>query len=86
MCDSGRILGWALISGLINKYPIATTKSVKVMIRKLESKYKIRRLQTLCLKGVEIHRKWLEFLGFEFEGELKNYGINGETYFRYART
>lgn len=76
--------GWALLSELINKYPIATTKSVKEVIKKLEQVHKIRRLQTLCL-DVEVHKRWLKYLGFKCEGTLKNYGINGETYLIYAR-
>lgn len=30
--------------------------------------------------------RWVELLGFEFEGKMKAYGLNGETHLRYART
>lgn len=75
---------WALLSKLINKYPIITTKHFHVMIRTLEEKYKIRRLQTMCL-DIKMHKRWLEYLGFEYESTMKGYGINGETYLRYVR-
>lgn len=29
--------------------------------------------------------RWVTLLGFNFEGELKNYGLKGETYLRFAR-
>jgi len=80
----GFMEGWGLISDLIFKYPIATHKAVKTIIPMLEDKYKVRRLQTVCLK-IAGHTKWLERLGFKFEGEMPGFGINGETYLRYAR-
>lgn len=30
--------------------------------------------------------RWVELLGFEFEGRMKRYGLNGEDHLRYART
>lgn len=30
--------------------------------------------------------RWVELLGFEYEGKMKGYGLNGETHLRYART
>jgi hypothetical protein len=29
--------------------------------------------------------RWVELLGFEFEGRMKGYGLNGETHLRYAK-
>lgn len=30
--------------------------------------------------------RWLELLGFQYEGEMPKYGLNGETHLRFGRT
>jgi hypothetical protein len=32
------------------------------------------------------HRRFVEYFGFQCEGQMKKFGINGETYFLYALT
>jgi hypothetical protein len=44
-----------------------------------------RRLEATCEEGFPQGCRWLKLLGFEFEGLMRAYGLNGETHRRYAR-
>jgi hypothetical protein len=44
-----------------------------------------RRLEASVEKGFPQGCRWLELLGFNFEGEMAAYGLDGETHLRYAR-
>jgi hypothetical protein len=44
-----------------------------------------RRLEAGVQEGFGAGCRWVELLGFEFEGKMRGYGLNGETYLRYAR-
>jgi hypothetical protein len=45
-----------------------------------------RRLEASVEKGFAPGCRWLELLGFRFEGEMPAYGMRGETHLRYGRT
>ena len=77
--------GWGFFSELIYKYPLTLHKAMISMIAKLEEKHNLIRLQAECLKGYDKAIKWLIHLGFEYEGEMRNYGPTGETMLRFAR-
>jgi hypothetical protein len=44
-----------------------------------------RRLEASVEKGFPQGCRWLELLGFKYEGEMEAYGLDGETHLRYAR-
>lgn len=44
-----------------------------------------RRLEASVEEGFGQGCRWVELLGFEFEGRMKGYGLNGETHLRYAK-
>jgi hypothetical protein len=46
---------------------------------------KWRRLEASVEKDFRAGCRWVELLGFEYEGEMRGYGSNGETHLRYAR-
>ncbi|KKK61769.1 hypothetical protein LCGC14_3011020 [marine sediment metagenome] len=94
ICSAGFIMlfpgvangyAWGYFSDLIHKYPIATHKIMIKMIDTAEKKYGLKRLQVDCVKGFGRAIKWLEHLGFEYEGEMRRYGPNGETMLRFGR-
>lgn len=43
-----------------------------------------RRIEATVEAGFAPGCRWLELLGFEFEGHMRGYGDNGETHERYA--
>lgn len=44
------------------------------------------RLEASVEKGFAPGCRWLELLGFRFEGEMPGYGFDGETHLRYGKT
>jgi len=44
-----------------------------------------RRLEATVEKGFPQGCRWLELMGFHFEGEMACYGDHGETHLRYAK-
>jgi hypothetical protein len=44
------------------------------------------RLEATVEEGFENGCRWVELLGFKFEGRSPKYGPNGETHLRYGRT
>ncbi len=44
-----------------------------------------RRLEAQVLAGFGPACRWVKLLGFKFEGAMPGFGLNGETYLRYAR-
>jgi hypothetical protein len=44
------------------------------------------RLEATVEEGFSEGCRWVELLGFKFEGKMLKYGLNGETHLRYART
>lgn len=44
-----------------------------------------RRLEATVEKGFSSGCRWVEILGFKFEGEMPGYGDNGESHLRYGR-
>ncbi len=81
----GSACGWGYFSDLVHKYPLATHKTMKKMLNVLEKKHGLKRLQADCVKGFDRAVKWLEHLGFEYEGEMRRYGPSGETMLRFGR-
>lgn len=45
----------------------------------------LRRLEASVQEGFPAGCRWLEMLGFKYEGPLEAYGPNGEDHLRYAR-
>lgn len=44
-----------------------------------------RRIEATVEDGFPAGCRWLEMLGFEFEGRMRAYGMDGETHLRYAK-
>ena len=56
-------------------HAITFAKCVRKELYTLKAKY--RRIQATSICD-DFHKRWLEWLGFECEGVLKAYGLNGE--------
>lgn len=44
-----------------------------------------QRIEATVEEGFPAGCRWLELLGFEFEGRMRAFGVDGETHLRYAR-
>lgn len=66
---------WALLSEeAVTKYPIALSRIALKLVKEAYEIYPFKRLQIFADPDYEPAKKWAEFLGFEEEGVLHNYG------------
>lgn len=75
--------GWAITSDLVCKYPFSFAKIVHKKLGEIIRYYKLDRVQTVVHSEFKTSIKWIERMGFKYEGEMPKY-IAGMTYFRYA--
>ena len=75
---------WAITGELVAKYPKDFHKICKEIIANAIDKGNLHRLQ--CTAEVDYDRtiKWLERLGFEREGTLRNYTTDGRDMYIYS--
>jgi hypothetical protein len=73
---------WALLAADSGRHMLALHRAVGRFI----TLQPWQRLEATVEKGFGAGCRWVELLGFEFEGEMKAYGTHGETHLRYART
>ena len=74
---------WCVGSPLIESFRFSFPKEVKHKLGQIIEYYKLDRLQTIVDKEFTVSQKWLERMGFSYEGEMPKY-IAGRTYLRYA--
>ena len=67
--------------------PEAGVVFAKAMKKRLHSFEKIKKFQRIQVRSVKdkLHIRWLSWLGFNIEGTLKNYGVDGEDFLMWAR-
>lgn len=76
---------WSIIGNESKKYPIEFYKNVKKLIADYEEKLSVVRLEMTVKSNLRDACKFARSLGFEQEGLMRNFGLNGEDYFLYAR-
>lgn len=74
---------WALIP--VKKNGIIIFRYILKVFEDLIKKHKFRRLQAHVIKDFKAGERLMEKLDFEFEGWLRHYGPNNETFGCYAR-
>lgn len=72
---------WAFIAGSAGKHFVAIDR----IARRFIGTVPLRRLEATVEKGFEPGCRWLDLLGFHFEGEMRSYGPDGLDHLRYAR-
>ena len=75
--------GWCVGSPLIQLFRFSFPRVVHKKIQEVINLYKLDRLQTIVDAEFTVSVKWLERMGFRYEGEMEKY-IAGRTYLRYA--
>jgi len=75
---------WVLLSNSFHPYVYTLYKGIKEgLINWLEVK-KLRRIQATIDPYPKVVN-WIEHLGFQYEGRLRNYGPQGQDYLMYSR-
>jgi hypothetical protein len=75
---------WAVPSMSLADCPVAFHRDVKIVLGQLIETMQLRRVQCTVHNLFRSSRKWLEKLGFHFEGEMPKYGPDGSDHYRYA--
>ena len=75
---------WVIPSRDIQRYPKATVVAVRRKLREIVRSHKLRRIQAEVQTDYAVGRRFIESFGFQPEGEMRFFGVNGETYTRYA--
>jgi hypothetical protein len=78
----GRGECWALMADGTSKHMTWLHFAVKRFL----SMQRWQRLEATVEESFGQGCRWVELLGFQFEGKMLKYGLNGETHLRYART
>ena len=74
---------WTITDKIADRYPILLHKTVLQLLKKLDD-LGFHRLQSICSMWGNTF-KWLEKLGFEYEGTMRQFGPNKEDYCLYGR-
>ncbi len=77
---------WCLASPLAGKWAAGLTRAVLWELHLLEECRCLHRIQAHVRRGRRDAVRWLEYMGFEFEGLCLEYGSDREHYYRYARS
>jgi hypothetical protein len=72
---------WALMSEQAGRHMTWLHYAVKRFL----SMQRWQRLEASVEESFGQGCRWVELLGFEYEGKMKGYGLNGETHLRYAK-
>lgn len=76
---------WALFSPEALSQPIALTRAVAAGLLWATAELGRERVQLTVVDGHLAGHRFAKFLGFEVEGFMKKYGLNGEGHWMYAR-
>jgi hypothetical protein len=74
---------WLVPSVYVAEYGLSFARFVKKALAMVESLHPITRIQTES-PADELHDRWMRYLGFEQEGDLRKY-INGVDYRMWAK-
>ena len=72
---------WAVLAANAGSHMLSLHRGV---LRFIECAH-VRRLEATVEKGFTPGCRWVELLGFRYEGEMPGYGEEGETHLRYGR-
>ena len=76
---------WLLPSHRLLKKPAAAVRTVRRFLDDIAEQNNFVRVQATTHRQFERGRRFLEWLGFEREGVLRNYGPDGSDHIIYAR-
>ena len=82
---SGFAEAWFLSSGMVAKHKRPVIVTVKNHIDAMIIEHGYKRLQATAREDWKVAQRFLEFLGFEREGLMRNYGPDNSDHFLYAR-
>ncbi|MDP9066611.1 MAG: hypothetical protein M3O06_12200 [Pseudomonadota bacterium] len=79
---SGMGILWAVLSKNAGRHMVWLHRATQRFLQLQE----LRRIEATVEAGFAAGCRWIELLGFKFEGDMPGYGDNGETHLRYGLT
>jgi hypothetical protein len=76
---------WSVTGKPVDENKVLFAKVSVLVIDTWIRKYGLHRLQANVFVEHERSIEWLEWLGFEREGRMRKFGINGDDFYGYAR-
>lgn len=77
--------GWALVSPKVEENGLVFARYAKKMISDIIKSNNLTRVQATIHGSDTVAAKFASWLGFQNEGVMRKYGVNGEDYVRVAR-
>lgn len=75
---------WCSPSKYVQQYPRTYVRTVKQYLASIEEMFQPHRIQTTALAD-ELHARWMNALGFEFEGLLAAYSTHKRNYCMWSK-
>jgi len=75
---------WAMFGASYQEHGFFLYRSTFRYLKQLPVELGLQRLQAHVMKGHWAGIRWINHLGFEYEGDMEKY-FNGRTYLRYAK-
>jgi len=76
---------WSVMDDHINELPVAFARCVKKVLNRYIIDLNLHRVQVDVRCGFPKAIKWVNFLGFKYEGIMQKYGPEGADYYRFVR-
>lgn len=77
---------WALVSALVEKYPLCFHRAIKHGLRNIQNAHHFHRIQlTVKVDSPTNYFNWVHILGFQWEGLQRMFGPDRNDHYRYAR-
>lgn len=76
---------WAMLSSSVEKYPLFFHRAIKRGLDRIRATYRLHRIQlTVRVDLPHNYHRWVEILGFRFEGLQKMSDPDRNDHYRYA--
>ena len=84
--DWGKAEAWTLFSNSFQNHVLTIYRLIKTGLKMAFHEKNLSRIQATIDPSYPATVKWIESLGFEYEGRLRKYGPLGQDFLMYART
>ena len=76
---------WFLPALTLTKNKLSAIKIIRKKLEDLSNEFGFRRIQATCDAEIERDIRFAKFFGFQSEGRLRRYGLEGQDYIMMAR-
>ena len=77
--------GWVIAGEQIYSHGVGAARAIRTGLDLIAAREKMHRIQTAILTGDERLPRFAQFLGFQREGLMRNYGVDRKDYELYSR-